>query len=68
MTTPQVVRADEVYTVREFRRRAWLTDYSYREARRAGLVVIRFGRKCYVRGADWIDFLDRIAKGEITAP
>jgi hypothetical protein len=64
--TDQVVRGDEAYSARDFRRRTGLTDFSYRSARRAGLRVIRFRRKVYVRGSDWLSFLERIASGEIS--
>lgn len=54
---PQVIRADEAYTVAEFRRRTGLADYALRAARAAGLRVIAVGRKRYVRGLDWLAFL-----------
>jgi hypothetical protein len=57
--TPGVIRADEAYTTREFCRRAGLGDYAFREARAAGLKVTEFGKKRYVLGADWLEFLKR---------
>jgi hypothetical protein len=60
----QVIRADESYTVREFRARAGLRDFAFRECRQAGLRVIPVGRKRYVLGSDWIEFLrQRAAEG-----
>ena len=59
-TVPQVIRADEAYTVPEFRRRAGLGDYAFREVRRAGLRIIEIGKKRYVRGCDWLEFLARV--------
>ncbi len=64
-TVPQVIRADEGYSVAEFRRRAGLGDYAFREVRRAGLRIIAIGKKRYVLGVDWLDFLAKEAqKGE----
>lgn len=58
-TRPGVIRSDEVYTVREFKLRAGLGDFSYREIRAAGLRVRKVGRKLYVIGRDFLAFLDR---------
>ena len=55
--SPGVIRADECYTVPELRRRAALGDYAFREARKAGLRIVEFGRKRYVLGQDWLEFL-----------
>lgn len=60
--TPGVIRADESYTVVEFRRRATLGDYAFREVRRAGLRVVEIGKKRYVLGADWLEFQRRTAE------
>ena len=54
-----VIRADESYTVAEFKRRASLGDYAYGEARRAGLPIIKLGKKRYVLGRNWIEFLSK---------
>ncbi len=54
---PGVIRADEAYTVAEFRRRTGLGDFAFRAARAAGLRVIAFNKKRYVRGQDWLAFL-----------
>lgn len=62
---PGVMSVGEIYTAAEFRRRAGLNDFSWRAARRAGLPVIAVGRKLFVRGVDWAEFLGRIANGEI---
>ena len=56
-----VISKDEAYTVAEFRRRAGLGDYAFREVRRAGLRVVAVGKKRFVRGADWLEFLSRMA-------
>lgn len=56
--TPGVIRESESYTVAEFRRRAGLGDFAFREVRRAGLRIIAVGKKRYVLGKDWIAFLN----------
>lgn len=58
---PGIIRADESYTVAEFRRRADLGDYAFRQLRAKGLRVVECGKKRFVRGADWLEFLDRQA-------
>jgi hypothetical protein len=58
-TSPGVIRQDEVYTVAEFCRRMDIGNTSWRAVRN-GLKVIHVGKKRYVRGIDWIDYLDRI--------
>lgn len=59
---PQVIRADESYSVAEFKRRSGLGDYAFREVRRAGLRIISIGKKRFVLGADWLEFLHRAAE------
>lgn len=62
--TPGVIDRNHAYSVREFRRRTGLGDYAYAQARKAGLRVIKVGKKPYVLGSDWLDFLSRCASGE----
>ena len=57
----QVVRAGESYTVGEFCERTNMGHRVFRNARRRGLKVVALGQKRYVRGADWLAFLSRIA-------
>ena len=59
--TPGVIRHNEAYTVPEFRRRAGLGDYAFRAVRRDGLRVIEIRKKRYVRGCDWLAFLEEAA-------
>lgn len=59
------VHATAAYTAGDFRRRTGLNDFTWRAARKAGLRVVKFGRKVYVRGSDWLDFLARVAAGEV---
>lgn len=58
--TPGVIRADEAYTLTEFRKRTGLGSTAFRGARAAGLRVIALGRKRYVLGVDWIEFLKQV--------
>lgn len=55
-STPQVIRSDEAYSVAEFRRRAGIGDYTWRDLRRR-LRVVKIGRKQYVLGQTWLEFL-----------
>lgn len=56
-----VINRDAVYTVREFRNRMRLGSHIWRTVRR-GLRTIRLGRRVYIRGADWLAYLDRQAE------
>lgn len=58
---PGVIRADEAYSVAEFRRRAGLGNHSWRNVRQK-LRVIALGKKRYVLGADWLDFLHQLTR------
>ena len=64
--TLQVIRADESYTIPEFCRRTGLGSHSLTMARKAGLRVVGVGLKRFVRGTDWLDFLDQAAEQEDT--
>ncbi|MBI1900915.1 MAG: hypothetical protein HYS13_07360 [Planctomycetia bacterium] len=59
--TPGVISASEVYTLAEFKRRAALGDYALRQARRQGLRIIAVGKKQFVTGRDFLDFIARAA-------
>lgn len=57
-----VVRVDEVYTLAEITARLGLSKSALRNAQRAGLPVVKIGRRSYVSGASIRDHLDRQAK------
>ena len=57
---PGVVRAGEVYRLKELCRRLHWREHSLRQARLAGLRIIRFGREAYILGDDALDFFRRI--------
>lgn len=54
--TPGVIRADEVYSAFELRRRIKLGDHIWRQVRRE-LPIINIGRKQYIIGSDFIEWL-----------
>lgn len=55
---PSFIERDAVYALEEFRRRVgWGRDLM-RKARRSGLHVVRVGTRAYVRGRDFLDWLD----------
>ncbi len=56
-----VIRADEAYTLEEFKRRVGKKDAGLRSARRAGLRVFQEGKQRYVLGRDWIVHLLKTA-------
>lgn len=56
-----VVRADELYTAAEVRRRLRWRDHSFRQAKRKGLRVVTFGRTKYVLGSDVLAFFEQLA-------
>jgi hypothetical protein len=62
--TPGVIRADEVYTLREFQSRTRLGTWAMRQGRRSGLKVIDAHGRSFVRGADWFAYLERQAECE----
>lgn len=64
--TPGVIRADEAYSASEFRRRAGLGDYAWRQIRRE-MRVVEVGKKRFVLGADWLRYLSRIADEQESA-
>ncbi len=51
------VRLDAIYTVEEFKRRLRWSDSTLRAARRRGLRVLRTGKRAFVAGNDFHDFL-----------
>lgn len=56
---PGVINSAEAYELREFARRCRLGEFALREARSKGLRVICVGRRRYVLGRDWLDFLEK---------
>lgn len=63
--SPGVISRDESYTVGEFRSRVRMKDYAWRQVVKDGLKVIPVGRRHFVRGQDWFEFLEKKA-GQVT--
>ena len=61
--TTGVICDGELYTLSEFRRRMDWQEHALRQARKAGLRVIPFGRAKYVLGSDALAFFERLAEG-----
>lgn len=59
-TSNGVIEAGAVYTLQELKRRAGVAEWWLRTARRNGLRVIRAGNRGYVRGEDFIGYLDKL--------
>ena len=59
--TPQVICFNDCYTVAEFRKRMGIGDFAMRKLRADGLHVVEVGRKRFIRGSDWYDFLGEAA-------
>ena len=51
------ISATEVYPLPLFMRLTGLSNWAMRQARRNGLKLKTAGRRKYVRGADWHEFL-----------
>lgn len=56
---PDLIRVDEIYGLQEFKRRVGLGRHSLAGLRASGLPVRRLGKRCYIRGVDWHEFLGR---------
>lgn len=57
-----VIRADEVYTIDEFKRRLRIRDATLRAARRAGLRVKYVHGRAFVFGQDWFAYVANATK------
>src|SRR5215218_5479248 len=56
--TPGVIRGDEAYAMKEFMRRTNFGVWAMRGMRRRGLKVIQVAGRSFVRGSDFLAFLD----------
>lgn len=54
------IRPDEVYRLREFMSRVGWKRWALRKARGNGLRVVKTGGQYYVRGRDFIAYLDKL--------
>lgn len=56
------IAVDQSYPLPLFQRLTGLSTWAMREARKNGLKVKTVGRRRFVRGADWSEYLDRLEK------
>ena len=54
-----MIQADALYRLDEFKQRLGLGAHAMREARRAGLRVVRIGKRGYVLGKDALEFAEQ---------
>jgi len=55
-----VIRAGEIYRKDELLKRAGLRQAGWRTARRQGLRVLEANGRCFVRGEDWLSYLESL--------
>jgi hypothetical protein len=58
------IEPGRIYKLDDFLRAVGLGRHAYRTAVGAGLRVVRTHGRVYVRGDDWIAYIDAIAAGE----
>ena len=62
---PQFVLPDATYVSTEAQKRLAMGDWAWKSfQRKSGLKTVRIGSRCYVRGADVIDAINRLAAGK----
>lgn len=57
----QPIRPDETYHLADFLARTRWKRWAFRSARRNGLPVLKIGNQHFVRGQDFLSYLDRAA-------
>ena len=62
MSTEPILR-DAAYEKTDFLKRVGLKAAAWRTARRQGLRTIQVHGKAFVRGEDWLAYLDRMGQG-----
>lgn len=70
MTKPTngTIRDSEIYRLDEFKRRTGLGDFAFRQARADGLRTVAIGKKIFVRGCDFVEFVNGKASEETNQP
>jgi len=63
-----MILSDATYTLGEFQRISGLGEAALRKARRQGLVVIRVGRRGFVKGRDFQDYLGALSEDVRSKP
>ncbi len=59
---PAVIRAGELSSLAELRRRLQWQEHAVRQARIAGLRLVSFGREKFCLGSDVLRFFERLAE------
>jgi len=63
-----VIREDEIYSLSEFLRRTGWSKYALASAKERGLKVVYHGGRGIVRGADYHEFVNRLAEMDLPTP
>lgn len=61
-----VIKPQELYTLKAFKRRLEIADATLRSARRAGLRVTYIHKQGFILGRDWIDYVMKAGLGQNT--
>lgn len=61
------IQRNTIYPLADFMSRVGLGEFAMRRARREGLRVVRMGKSVFVRGEDFIDFLNKQAEPSAVA-
>jgi len=64
MADPTSIQSGGVYTLDQFKNLAGLQNCAYRNAVKKGLKTITIGRRKYIRGSDFLAFLDKLARNQ----
>ncbi|WP_417391989.1 hypothetical protein [Gimesia sp.] len=67
MADPTSIQSGGVYTLEQFKQLAGLQHTALRNAVKKGLKTITIGRRKYIRGSDFIAFLDKQAEAQEVA-
>lgn len=66
MTQTTTIQSGGVYPISQFKELSGLKSYAFRNAVKKGLKTINIGRRKYVRGSDFLAFLDKQASEQET--
>lgn len=64
MVEPTSIQSGGVYTLEQFKKLAGLQQCAYRNAVKKGLKTITIGRRKYIRGSDFLAFLEKQATNQ----
>lgn len=66
MTIPTTIQAGGVYALVQFKEISGLKDYAFRNAVKKGLKTISIGKRKFVRGSDFLAFLEKQSSDQET--